>query len=81
MMYHLKGARDGAGFLEVYADDVLVAKATGSIGHDGAAGPLQYFKIGHYRDMMPGTSVLYLDCFGRGATREAVERGTICPND
>lgn len=81
MMYHLKGARDGSGFLEVYANDVLVAKASGAIGHDDAAGPLQYFKIGHYRDKMPGTTVLYLDCFARGTSRDAVERATVCPNE
>ena len=79
MMYHLKGARDASGLLEVFADGQLVARASGPIGHDEAAGPLQYFKIGHYRDKVPGTTVLYLDCYARGTDRTAVERSAACP--
>ena len=54
MLYHVVGGRDGQGLVEVWANGVFTVRATGSIGHDDAAGPTQYFRFGIYRNAMPG---------------------------
>lgn len=69
MVYRLRAARDGGGLVEAYADGRLVALAEGSIGYPTRHGARQYFKIGHYRDAMPGVATLHLDCFVRAFDR------------
>jgi len=70
MVYHMRAALDGQGLVEVYANGDLVVRANGSIGYPTRAGARQYFKIGQYRDVMPGEAILYFDCFVRSLTRE-----------
>jgi len=72
MVYHVRGGRDGKGLVEVWANGALVVRATGSIGHDEAAAPSQYFKFGIYRSFMEGAAIAYIDNFRRGATAGAI---------
>ncbi len=69
MDYRVKGGLKGDGIVEVYADDRLIVSAKGTIGVSPSAGPTQYFKIGHNRDLMPGTATLFLDEFSRTEER------------
>lgn len=78
MVYHLRPDPGGQGLVEVFANGELIARAKGPIGYPAAAGDLQYFKIGHYRDQLPGQATLYLDCFARGASRQAVDPQINC---
>ena len=73
MVYFVQGGRNGTGVIEVWANGRFVARLKGSIGNDAVFGPSQYFKIGMYRDPMPGDATLYFDNFRRGATRAAVD--------
>ena len=73
MAYFVKGGRDGSGLIEVWANGRFIARVTGAIGSDDVHGPTQYFKIGMYRDPMPGTATLYFDSFRRGTSRESVD--------
>jgi hypothetical protein len=50
-------------------DGVLVCKPGGTFE---AAGPTQYFKIGHYRAPVEGITTLYFDDFRRGDSRDAL---------
>lgn len=65
MTYHVRGGRHGKGLVEIWANGRFIARVTGSIGYDKAAGPMQYFKFGIYRDLMPGTGVAHFDNFRR----------------
>ncbi len=76
MVYFVKGGRDGSGVIEVWANGSFVARLTGSIGNDAVLGPTQYFKIGMYRDPMPGAASVYFDNFRRGETRASIEPPT-----
>ncbi len=73
MVYHIKGDRDGHGLIEIWANGRFIARVTGSIGSDRTNGPMQYFKIGMYRDIMPGSATIYVDDFRRGATRSDID--------
>jgi len=73
MMFHIKGGLNGDGILEVYANGRFIARATGTIGVKEFEGLSQYFRFGHNRAAMPGTSTLYIDRYRRGATRAEVE--------
>jgi len=73
MVYHIRGGLDGQGLVEVWADGRFIVRVRGSIGHAEKYGPSQYFKIGMYRDPMPGTATVYFDAFRRGASRAEVE--------
>jgi hypothetical protein len=70
MAYRLEAAREGSGSIDVYADGRFVTRAMGSIGYPTSKGARQYFKMGHYRDTMPGSATLYFDCFVRAFSRE-----------
>lgn len=65
MRYRVRGGRHGRGLIEIWANGRFIARVTGSIGYDEAAGPMQYFKFGIYRDPMPGTGTAYFDNFRR----------------
>ena len=77
MRYHIRGDTNGGARVQVWANDTLVVTATGSIGHKIHAGPTQYFKFGHYRDVLPGTVRLLFDEFRRGSTEAQVK--SACP--
>ncbi len=74
MVYHIKGSLAGDGIVEIWANGRFIARATGTIGVFGAVDPTQYFRFGHNRAPMPGTSTIHIDRFRRGATKEEVER-------
>jgi hypothetical protein len=73
MVYRIKGGLDGDGIVEVYANDRFIARATGTIGVFDAVDPTQYFRFGHNRAPMPGTSTIHIDRFRRGASKADVE--------
>jgi hypothetical protein len=66
MLYRVRGGRDGGGFIEIYANSRFVARVTGPIGYKGGDGDRQYFKIGNYRNFIPGEAQLDVDIFWRG---------------
>lgn len=74
MVYRVRGGRDGTGLIEIWADGVFKARVTGTIGNDDIAGPTQYFKFGHYRDIHAtfGEAQFYFDDFRRARTRAGV---------
>ncbi len=72
MLYRVRGGVNGQGLIEIWANGTFIARVRGSIGYDDAAGPTQYFKIGHYRDPIAATTILYFDGFRRGDNRNAV---------
>lgn len=74
MVYRVKGGLDHDGIVEVYANGRFIARATGTIGVFGAQDPTQYFRFGHNRAPMPGTSTIHIDRFRRGASKAEVER-------
>lgn len=74
MVYRIKGGLDHDGIVEVYANGRFIARATGTIGVFGAVDPTQYFRFGHNRAPMPGTSTIHIDRFRRGASKAEVER-------
>ena len=73
MLYRVRGGRDGRGLIEIWANGTFIARVQGSLGYDDAAGPTQYFKVGHYRDPIAAATTLYFDDFRRGDHRAAVE--------
>lgn len=73
MLYHIKGSLAHDGIVEIWANGKFIARARGTIGIEGAGGPLQYLKLGHNRAPLPGTATIYYDRFKRGATRADVE--------
>ena len=73
MVYRVKGGLEHDGIVEVYANGSFIARATGTIGVFGADGPTQYFRFGHNRAPMPGTSTIHIDRFRRGASKADVE--------
>ncbi|HUE45804.1 MAG TPA: heparin lyase I family protein [Aestuariivirgaceae bacterium] len=74
MVYRVKGGLDHDGIVEVYANGRFIVRATGTIGVFGAEDPSQYFRFGHNRAPMPGTSTIHIDRFRRGASMMDVER-------
>lgn len=72
LLVRVKGDLGGNGIVEIYANNKLVVKVSGAIGVANPTGPKQYFRIGHNRDPMPLDSVLYVDHFRRGSSKEAV---------
>ena len=73
MLYRVRGGRNGRGLIEIWANGTFIARVRGSLGYDDAAGPTQYFKIGHYRYPIAAATTLYFDDFRRGDHRAAVE--------
>ena len=73
MLYRVRGGRNGRGLIEIWANGTFIARVRGSLGYDDAAGPTQYFKIGHYRYPIAAATTLYFDDFRRGDNRGAVE--------
>ena len=69
MVYHIRGGLKNTGLVEVFANGKFIARAIGTIGIHEMAGPTQYFKIGHNRDLMPGTATLFLDNFRRARSK------------
>lgn len=59
MTYRIKGG-DG-GQVDVYANRRFIVRVMGHIGYAAAIPGLVKFKIGHYRDRMPGSATLKLD--------------------
>jgi hypothetical protein len=74
MVYRIKGGLDHDGIVEVYANGRFIARATGTIGVFDAEDPTQYFRFGHNRAPMPGTSTIHIDRFRRGASKADVEK-------
>ena len=72
LVIRVKGDLHGHGILEIYANDHLIVKALGTIGVANSTGPKQYLRIGNNRDPMALDSILYVDRFRRGPSREAV---------
>ncbi len=68
MSYRVRGGRGGKGLVEIWANGRFIAKVTGSIGYDEAAGPNQYFKFGIYRRLVSGVTILRLDNFRRSSS-------------
>jgi hypothetical protein len=73
MLYRVRGGRGGQGLIEIWANGDFIVRVRGSIGYDDADGPTQYFKIGHYRAPVEGTTTLYFDDFRRGDSRDALD--------
>nr|WP_298687925.1 heparin lyase I family protein [uncultured Dongia sp.] len=71
LVFRVKGGENGT--VEVWANGQLVARATGFIGHGGAAGQPQYFKFGPYRDPASFATTVYLDNLARGASFAEVD--------
>jgi hypothetical protein len=74
LIFHIKGGPSGV--VEVWANGVRVAKATGWIGFHDIDKPgrdKQYFKFGPYRDPAGYSTVLYLDNLSRGGSKEEVD--------
>jgi hypothetical protein len=74
MVYRVKGGLAGDGIVEVWANGRFIARATGTIGVFDAVDPTQYFRFGHNRAPMPGTSTIHIDRFRRGASKAEVEQ-------
>ncbi|HYH20210.1 MAG TPA: heparin lyase I family protein [Azospirillum sp.] len=71
MVYHIRPSLGSDGIVEVWADGVRIARATGRIGlrlFDN----VQYFKFGPYRDHAPYPTTVYLDNLARGRSYEEV---------
>lgn len=66
MIYAIRGGRDGHGKVDIYANGRFVARVTGPIGYGNWRGQKVKFKIGMYRDLMPGTAHLHVDRFWFG---------------
>lgn len=66
MIYAIRGGRDGNGKIDIYANGEFVARVTGPIGYDNWRGQKVKFKIGMYRDFLPGTARLHFDRFWFG---------------
>lgn len=71
LVYRVRGGPDG--IVEIWADGTLVARATGRIGHAGAAGQVQYFKFGPYRDPASHTTNVFIDNLARGRDFASVD--------
>ena len=75
MIYSIRGGRDGNGKIDIYANGRFVARVTGPIGYDNWRGQKVKFKIGMYRDFLPGTARLHLDRFWFGRDPALYEPG------
>lgn len=71
LIFRVKGGKEGV--VQVWADGILVATATGWIGHKAATGARQYFKFGPYRDPAPYPFLVYLDNLARGNSKKYVD--------
>lgn len=71
LVYRVRGGPDGV--VEIWADGTLIARASGWIGHAGAAGQVQYFKFGPYRDPASHETSVFLDNLARGRSFAAVD--------
>ncbi len=69
---HVRAGREGAGFVQVWANGKDVVTAEGNIGHRLRSGDRQYFKFGQYRAHARQSSELLFDQFRRGTRREQV---------
>ena len=74
MVYRVKGGLAGDGIVEIWANGRFIARASGTIGVFDAVDPTQYFRFGHNRAPMPGTSTIHIDRFRRGASKAEVEQ-------
>jgi hypothetical protein len=74
MVYRVKGGLAGDGVVEIWANGRFIARASGTIGVFDAVDPTQYFRFGHNRAPMPGTSTIHIDRFRRGASKAEVEQ-------
>jgi hypothetical protein len=73
MVYRLKGAPDGTGLVEVWADGQPIARVSGRIGFRDGVNKAQVFKYGPYRNHVRYSSHALLARFARGATRADIE--------
>ena len=73
MIYAIRGGPDGK--VEIYANGRFVARVTGPIGYDNWSGQKVKFKIGMYRDFLPGTAHLHVDRFWFGRDPARYEPG------
>lgn len=71
LIFRVKGGEHG--IVQIWADGILVATATGWIGHKAAAGTRQYFKFGPYRDPAAYPFLVYLDNLARGNSKDYVD--------
>ena len=75
MIYAIRGGRDGNGRIDIYTNGRFVARVTGPIGYDNWRGQKVKFKIGMYRDFLPGIAQLHLDRFWLGRDPAVYEPG------
>lgn len=71
MVYHIRPSLGSGGIVEVWADGVRIARATGRIGQRLFDG-VQYFNFGPYRDKAPYGLTVHLDDLARGRSYEEV---------
>lgn len=69
---------DGAGRIEVFANNNHIATVTGAIGHRDL-GPTQYFKIGPYREGHNEPWAFFVDNFARSASCSDILPTDKCP--
>jgi hypothetical protein len=69
MTYLVKGGSRGNGQVDVYAGNRFVVRVLGRIGYASAKPGDVKFKLGHYRDRIPGSATLDVDrvCVSRTA--------------
>ena len=61
MMYHVKSGGEGDGRIDIYANNRFVVRVDGVIGYPGGAPGMVKFKLGHYRDKIPGEARMLVD--------------------
>lgn len=69
MTYLVKAGSRGNGQVDVYAGNRFVVRVLGRIGYSRAKTGDVKFKLGHYRDWIPGSAILDVDrvCMSRTA--------------
>jgi hypothetical protein len=71
LVFQVKGGANGV--VRVWANHILIAEATGTIGHASGIGKRQYFKFGPYRDVASNEAAFYLDNLARGRSYDEVD--------
>ncbi|HEY0835425.1 MAG TPA: heparin lyase I family protein [Azospirillum sp.] len=71
MVYHIRPSLESDGIVEVWADGVPIARATGRIGQR-LFDDVQYFNFGPYRDKAPYGLTVHLDDLARGRSYDEV---------
>lgn len=75
MIYHIRGGRDPAGVVEVFANGELAARVEGPVGYEPQANDHQNLKIGMYRAWMGVEAELVFDNLRRGRSYGEIDPG------